>query len=148
MGQHAQQIKLDGPLSYLPTANLLVREAFGSGSADLRSSHTAKMSISAAACWKAAWSTDYLPQGIILHDYRTDLVGFSRTRMAYASSEAVLLQRHPATRRTLLLPPEQATFAGLTLGGLWMTLRLFHHPNPAHKGHPYMSGRPHHASNL
>ncbi len=57
----------------------------------------------------------YLPYGVVYHDYRTTWGAFLRIRIAYASSEANLLQRHAIERRVLLLPPQQATFAGATL---------------------------------
>src|SRR5207248_10618887 len=37
----------------------------------------------------------------------------------YAAAEAPLLQRHPTERRILVLPPEQAMFAGAMIGGAW-----------------------------
>ena len=61
----------------------------------------------------------YLPYGTVYHDYRTQPAAFLSIRIAYASAEAALLKRHPTERRVLLLPPEQATFAGLAIVGLW-----------------------------
>jgi len=58
----------------------------------------------------------------VYHDYRTRLWAFLSIRASYASAEAALLQRHPQERRVLALPPEQATFANLAVGGLWLTI--------------------------
>ena len=122
MGQRPQQVQLEGPLTYLPTANLLIRRSIWeqiSGFAPLTFGEDVDFCRRLLA---TGARIEYLPQGIVYHDYRTTLAAFSRTRAAYASSEAALLQRHPTQRRILLLPPEQAAFAGLTLGGLWNIL--------------------------
>ncbi|HLX59490.1 MAG TPA: mycofactocin biosynthesis glycosyltransferase MftF [Ktedonobacteraceae bacterium] len=118
-GARPQQVRLEGPLTYLPTSNLLIRRsewqklggfALLTHGEDVDFCHRLLLSGSAVR---------YEPRGIVLHDYRTGIKGFSKTRISYASSEAVLLQHHPTERRVLLLPPEQATFAALLIGGLW-----------------------------
>ncbi|HEU5226442.1 MAG TPA: mycofactocin biosynthesis glycosyltransferase MftF [Ktedonobacteraceae bacterium] len=119
MGRRAQQICLEGPLTYLPTASLLIRRTIWQqlgGFAPLTFGEDVDFCRRLLATGARIL---YLPQGIVYHDYRTTLVSFLRTRVAYASAEAALLQRHPTERRTLLLPPEQATFAGFLLAGLW-----------------------------
>jgi cellulose synthase/poly-beta-1,6-N-acetylglucosamine synthase-like glycosyltransferase len=62
---------------------------------------------------------NYIPQGVVYHDYRTTVDAFLHIRAAYASAEAALLKRHPSERRILLLPPEQAVFAAALIGGAW-----------------------------
>jgi mycofactocin system glycosyltransferase len=136
MGMRAQQVRLEEPLSYLPTANLLVRRA-------------AWRQISGFAA--LTWGEDvdfcrrllaanqhilYLPCGVVYHDYRTAWWPFLCTRAAYASSEAALLKRHPEQRRVLLLPPEQAIFAVNTVGGLWINMhgRASARLDPFHSG--------------
>jgi mycofactocin system glycosyltransferase len=119
MGRQESLVSLDGPLTYLPTANLLVRQA-------------AWKKVGVFAPLEFGEDVDfcrrlllhgarihYLPRGLVEHDYRATLPAFLRTRVSYASSEAVLLRLHPATRRVLLLPPEQASFAALLIGGVW-----------------------------
>src|SRR5205807_7666794 len=47
---------------------------------------------------------------------------------------------HPQERRILVLPPEQATFAGLLLGGLWaiaLSRPTKRGRKGTRKGHPY-----------
>ncbi len=119
MGARPQQVRLEGPLKYLPTANLLLRRAIWQqlgGFAPLTQGEDVDF------CRRVLLSgahIRYIPQGVVYHDYRTTLKSFLKIRTAYATAEAALLQRHPTERRILVLPPEQATFAGLVLGGLW-----------------------------
>ena len=118
MGVRPQQVKLEGPLTYLPTANFLVRrEAWEKvdGFAPLTFGEDVdfcrRLLLSGSAI-------RYEPRGIVLHDYRTTLSGFVKTRVSYASAEAALLKRHPTERRVLVLPAEQGAFAALAIGGL------------------------------
>jgi mycofactocin system glycosyltransferase len=119
MGVRAQQVHLEGPLSYLPTANLLVRREIWrqlGGFAPLTWGEDVDFCRRLLA---AQQQILYLPQGIVYHDYRTAWWPFLCTRASYASAEAALLKRHPEQRRVLLLPPEQALFAGMAIGGMW-----------------------------
>jgi mycofactocin glycosyltransferase len=129
MGMQPQQVRLEGPLTYLPTANMLLRRAAWqqlSGFVPMTQGEDVdfcrRLLISGA-------SIRYLPQGVVYHDYRTTLGAFLRIRFAYASAEAPLLQRHPTERRILLLPPEQAAFASMLIVGVWSSV-----PLPAPKG--------------
>ncbi len=129
MGMQPQQVRLEGPLTYLPTANMLLRRAAWqqlSGFAPMTQGEDVdfcrRLLMSGA-------SMHYLPHGVVYHDYRTTLGAFLRIRFAYASAEAPLLQRHPTERRILLLPPEQAAFAGVLIVGAWSSV-----PPPATKG--------------
>ncbi|MHB8596886.1 MAG: mycofactocin biosynthesis glycosyltransferase MftF [Ktedonobacteraceae bacterium] len=123
MGMRPQQVRLEGPLTYLPTASMLVRRdvwkqlggfaplTFGEDVDFCRRLLTHNFQIL------------YLPQGTVYHDYRTHPAAFLSIRASYASAEAALLERHPTERRILLLPPEQAAFAGVAIVGLWGLLR-------------------------
>jgi mycofactocin glycosyltransferase len=116
MGQRILQLQLASPFTYLPTANLIVRRAAWqrlSGFAPL--AHGEDVDFCHRLLLTGARIV-YLPYGVVYHDYRTTWGAFLRIRVAYASSEAVLLQRQAVDRRVLLLPPLQATFAGATLG--------------------------------
>lgn len=128
MGMQPQQVRLEGPLTYLPTANMVLRRAAWqqlSGFAQMTQGEDVdfcrRLLISGA-------SMRYLPQGVVDHDYRTTLGAFLRIRFAYASAEAPLLQRHPTERRILLLPPEQATFAGALIVGAWSIFWRYFRP--------------------
>ncbi|MDQ2904771.1 MAG: mycofactocin biosynthesis glycosyltransferase MftF [Chloroflexota bacterium] len=123
MGLRAQQVSAAGPLTYLPTANLLLRrEAWQrlGGFAALTFGEDVDLCRRLLA---TGGHILYIPYGVVYHDYRTQLWPFLRIRASYASAEAMLLSRHPGERRVLLLPPERATFAGLTIGGLWSAIR-------------------------
>lgn len=116
MGLRPLQVRLEGPLTYLPTASLLVRRTLWQqlgGFAPLTFGEDVDF------CRRlliAGEEIQYLPQGTVYHDYRTKMGEFLRIRAAYASAEAALLQRHPAERRILVLPQEQATFAAAAIG--------------------------------
>ncbi len=119
MGAQPQRVTLAGPLTYLSTANLLVRrDALNNIGGFAPMPFGEDVDLCRRLLLDGA-SILYLPQGIVLHNYRTTLPAFLRTRASYASAEAALLRRHPSTRRVLLLPPEQAAFASLAIGGLW-----------------------------
>lgn len=124
MGLQPQEVRLSGPLTYLPTACLLVRreiwQALG-GFAPLTYGEDVDFCYRLLA---QGWRIRYwpAPEGMVYHDYRTRLWTFLGTRVHYASAEAVLQQLHPQQRRVLLLPPREASFAALTVGSLW---RLF-----------------------
>jgi mycofactocin glycosyltransferase len=119
MGTRPQQVRLEGPVTYLPTANMLMRRAIWQqlgGFAPM--THGEDVNFCRRLLTSGA-SILYLPQGVVYHDYRTTLGTFLRVRADYAASEAPLLQRHPTERRILVLPPEQAMFAGSVIGGAW-----------------------------
>ncbi len=155
MGIRSQQVRLEGPLTYLPTANLLVRRSVWQ---DLGGFAPLPQGEDVDFCRRVLLTgahIRYIPQGVVYHDYRTTMKSFLKVRAAYATAEATLLQRHPTERRILLLPPEQATFAGLMLGSVWWMGRYWKNPtgdykNPTgdHKGRtllydvPYSRVRP------
>jgi mycofactocin glycosyltransferase len=119
MGERPQQVSLKGPLTYLPTANMVVRRTAWrqlGGFAPMTQGEDVdfcrRLLLSGAGM-------NYIPQGVVYHDYRTILDAFLHIRAAYASAEAALIKRHPTERRVLLLPPEQAVFAAALIGGAW-----------------------------
>jgi len=121
MGTRSQQVSLKGPLTYLPTANIVMRRTAWqqlAGFAPLVQGEDVDF------CWrllKTGANINYLPCGVVYHDYRTTVGAFLLIRIAYASAEAALLKRHPNERRILLLPPEQAIFAAAIIGAGWGT---------------------------
>lgn len=119
MGERPQQVSLKGPLTYLPTANMVVRRTAWwelGGFAPMMLGEDVDFS---RRLLLSGAGMSYIPQGVVYHDYRTTLDAFLRIRVAYASAEAALIKRHPTERRILLLPPEQAVFAAAVVGGVW-----------------------------
>src|SRR5258708_223535 len=122
MGVRPQQVRLEGPLTYFPAANMVIRRAIWQQLAGFAPMTQGEDVDFCRRLLMSGASMHYLPQGVVYHDYRTTPGAFLRIRVAYASAEAPLLQRFPTGRRVLLLPPEQATFAGALLGGAWSIL--------------------------
>ncbi len=119
MGERPQQVSLKGPLTYLPTANMVVRRTTWrelGGFAPMTQGEDVDFS---RRLLLSGAGMNYIPQGVVYHDYRTTWDAFLRIRAAYASAEAVLVERHPTERRILLLPPEQTVFAAAVVGGMW-----------------------------
>jgi mycofactocin glycosyltransferase len=127
MGMQPQQVRLEGPLTYLPTANMVVRRTTWKKLAGFAPMAQGEDVDFCRRLLTSGAAMNYLPRGIVYHDYRTTLGAFLRIRVAYASSEAALLKRHPNERRVLLLPPEQAVFAAALIGGglgvIWRLVR-------------------------
>jgi len=119
MGERTQRVSLKGPLTYLPSANMLMRRMVWEKLAGFAAMTQGE---DVDFCWRlltSGGSMNYVPRGVIYHDYRTTLGAFLCIRAAYASAEAALIKRHPTERRILLLPQEQAFFAASIIGGAW-----------------------------
>src|SRR6266702_4247148 len=84
MGMQPQLVHLEGPLTYLPTANMLLRRA----------------------AWQQLSGFAPMTQG--------EDVDFCRRLLISGASIRYLTER-----RILLLPSEQAAFAGTVIGGAW-----------------------------
>ena len=123
MGSRMQRILREGPLTYLPTANLLIRK---SAWQQLHGFNPLTQGEDVDFCRRLLATKAYIlyvPHGTVYHDYRKNVRAFLSIRTAYATAEASLLKLHPDERRVLILPPEQASFAGLIIGALWGLLR-------------------------
>jgi len=119
MGAYSQRVSLKGPLTYLPTANMVVRRTIWQ---ELTGFAPMLLGEDVDFCRRlllSGASMMYIARGVVYHDYRTKIEDFLRIHVAYASTEAALLKRYPAERRTLFLPPEQAIFATALIGGVW-----------------------------
>jgi mycofactocin system glycosyltransferase len=119
MGGRPQQISLKGSLTYLPAANLVIRRTIWQQLGGFAPMTQGEDVDFCRRLLMSEASMNYIPQGVVYHDYRTTWCSFLRIRAAYASAEAALLKRHPGERRVLLLPPEQAMFAAAVIGGAW-----------------------------
>jgi mycofactocin glycosyltransferase len=119
MGAYSQRVSLKGPLTYLPTADMVVRRTIWQELAGFAPITQGEDVDFCRRLLLSGASMVYIARGVVFHDYRTMLDDFLRIHAAYASSEAALLKRHPTERRILLLPPEQAIFATVLIGGVW-----------------------------
>jgi mycofactocin system glycosyltransferase len=119
MGGRPQQLSLKGSLTYVPAANLVIRRTIWQQLGGFAPMSQGEDVDFCRRLLKSGASMNYIPQGVVYHDYRTTWGSFLRIRAAYASAEASLLKRHPDERRVLLLPPEQAMFAAAVIGGTW-----------------------------
>jgi mycofactocin system glycosyltransferase len=119
MGGRPQQISLKGPHTYLPTANLVIRRTIWQHLGGFAPMAQGEDVDFCRRLLMSGASINYIPQGVVYHDYRTTWGSFLHIRTAYASAEAALLKLHPGERRVLLLPPEQAMFAAAVIGGTW-----------------------------
>ncbi len=119
MGAYSQRVSLKGPLTYLPTANMVVRRTIWQELAGFAPMLLGEDVDFCRRLLLSGASMMYIARGVVYHDYRTKLGDFLCIHAAYASSEAALLKCHPAERRILLLPPEQASFATVLIGGVW-----------------------------
>ncbi len=146
MGTRPQQVRLEGPLTYLPTANFLVRYSAWKKVGDFAPLTFGEDVDFCRRLLLRGSTIRYEPCGVVLHDYRTTLPGFLKTRISYASAEAALLKRHPTERRVLLLPPEQGVFAGLTMGGVMGVFTLFRNIGGNARGGRGRRKRPHRPS--
>ncbi len=124
MGARSQQVSLKGPLAYLPTANMVVRKTIWQELAGFAAMTQGEDVDFCRRLLMSGAKMNYIPQGVVYHDYRTTVGAFLSIRAAYASAEAALLKRHPTERRILLLPPEQAIFAASLIGGAWGVIWL------------------------
>ncbi len=122
MGVQPRQVRLEGPITYLPTANMVMRRTVWQRLAGFAPLTQGEDVDFCRRLLKSGAAMHYLPQGVVYHDYRTTLGAFLRIRAAYASAEAPLLQRHPTERRILLLPVREAAFASAMIGGGWSIL--------------------------
>jgi len=133
MGVRSQQVRLERPLTYLPTANLLVRRSIWQDTGGFAPLTQGEDVDFCRRVLLTGAHIRYEPQGVVYHDYRTTMKSFLEIRASYATAEATLLQRHPTERRILLLPPEQAIFAGLMLGSVWWMGRYWKNPTGDYK---------------
>jgi mycofactocin system glycosyltransferase len=116
LGRRYAQVRPRHPVSYLVTANLLVRrEDFARlGGFDERLTCGEDVDL----VWRlveAGRRVVYQPRALVRHRYRPELGHFLATRVRYAASEGPLLERHPRNRRFVGFSPGMAA---LLAGGL------------------------------
>ncbi|MCX7623352.1 MAG: mycofactocin biosynthesis glycosyltransferase MftF [Thermomicrobium sp.] len=103
-GWEAARVRPRGAVPYLVTANLLVRrQAFVEAGGFARIHPGEDVDLVWRLCERGG-RVLYRPNGIVRHDHRDRLWPFATRRASYATSEVVLVQRHPAYRHAVVIP--------------------------------------------
>lgn len=121
MGPVAGEVGPDEVVAYLPTCNLIVRRDLLLQQAGFDAAMLLGEDVD--FIWRALRSGTracYVTGGQVVHHHRVELRALLQRRADYGSSEADLQQRHPAARRTMLLPVASlALLAALALRRSW-----------------------------
>ena len=125
MGKTGGAVGLGELVPYLPSCNLLVRHRTAQRLGGFRDGMHLGEDVDFV--WRAREARSrvvYEPAATIVHHHREELGAMLRRRAEYASSEALLVRLHPASRRVLVLP----VTVMLALGSLstLATLRHLH----------------------
>jgi mycofactocin system glycosyltransferase len=94
MGPVPSRVAPGAPVSYLPSATLVVRRAAIERDFD----EALHIGEDVDLVWRlagAGWAVQYDPSVHVLHDHRGTAAAFVRRRFAYASSTGLLAARHP-----------------------------------------------------
>ncbi|MCS7050662.1 MAG: mycofactocin biosynthesis glycosyltransferase MftF [Thermomicrobium sp.] len=103
-GPAPARVQPRGAVPYLVTANMLVRRRALLDAGGFARIHPGE---DVDLVWRfcaQGWRVLYRPHGVVYHDHRDRLWPFLRRRAAYATSEVVLVGRHPEYRHRLTLP--------------------------------------------
>src|SRR5260370_16976505 len=95
MGVRPQQARLEGPLTYLPTANFLVRRSAWQNIGGFAPLTFGEDVDFCRRLLLSNFAIRYEPRGIVLNDYRPTLPAFLKTPPPSASPQAPLPQPHP-----------------------------------------------------
>ena len=113
LGPHPARVRPGGPVSYLPTAALLVRRsALPPFDEDLRYGEDVDL------VWRlldAGGAVRYDPSVVVEHAEPADLAHRLARRYHYGTSAAPLAQRHPGKLTHLVLPPWPTAVVALVL---------------------------------
>ncbi len=105
MGKTGGAVGLGELVPYLPSCNLLVRRSAAQRLGGFRDGMHLGEDVDFV--WRAREARSkvvYEPAATIVHHHREQLGAMLRRRAEYASSEALLVRLHPASRRVLILP--------------------------------------------
>lgn len=119
MGKVSAEVRPNTAISYIPTCNLLVREAVMAEVNGL--DETLELGEDVDLCWrihKTGFRILYVAKGQVYHRHRGRVGAFLKRRADYGISEARLCLKHPRERRTLFLPLLKCAFLGATILGL------------------------------
>jgi mycofactocin system glycosyltransferase len=121
-GRQQKEVGADSLPSYLSTCNFLVRKSAVDEIGGLDESMTLGEDVDLT--WRLCdlgLKAVYSPRGGVNHGHRDRLWQFAKRRALYASSEALLLRKHPERRRLLYLPVALLLCLALLLAGLVLT---------------------------
>ena len=103
-GWEPARVQPRGAVPYLVTANMLVRRQALLAAGGFARIHPGEdVDLVWRLCARGG-RVLYRPQGVVAHDHRDRLWPFLVRRASYASSEVVLVQRHPRYRHTTVVP--------------------------------------------
>lgn len=113
MGDHQRKVRKGSSVSYLATCNLLVRkESFlAAGGFD----PVLRVGEDVDLCWRILARGEaiyYIPQGLILHYHRSQVLPFLKRRLNYGQSEAKLQSRYSEETRKLFYFPGNGFILG------------------------------------
>jgi mycofactocin system glycosyltransferase len=119
LGRRYAEVRARHPVSYVVTANLLVRRTdfarLGGFDRDLACGEDVDL---AWRLGELGRRVVYQPLGVVRHRHRHRLDEFLATRAAYAASEAPLLQRHPRNGRLVGISPGMVALVGGAVAAL------------------------------
>lgn len=98
------RVRPRGAVPYLATANVLMRRRVLLELGGFARIHPGEDVDLIWRLCEQGWRVLYRPNGVVYHDHRDRLWPFLHRRAAYATSEVVLVERHPAYRHVLTLP--------------------------------------------
>ncbi len=98
------RVRPRGAVPYLVTANMLVRRQALIALGGFAPIHPGEDVDLVWRLCERGGRVLYRPSGIVFHDHRDRLWPFLQRRAAYATSEVVLVERHPQYRHALVVP--------------------------------------------
>lgn len=116
MGSNQRKVRKGSALSYLATCNLLVRKK---SFLDVDGfDPELKVGEDVDLCRRILQRGEliyYVPEGLIFHHHRSELIPFLRRRYNYGQSEARLHSRNPEEKRMLVFFPGNSVILGATI---------------------------------
>jgi len=121
-GSQQKEVGVDSSPSYLSTCNFLARKKAleDSGGLDESMALGEDVDLTWRLC-ELGLKVVYSPRGKVHHRHRDRVREFFKRRALYASSEALLLRKHPKRRRLLFLPVAFLLSLALLSAGLAIT---------------------------
>ena len=116
MGTRESAVVPGGPVSYLPSAALVVRRCALAGGFDERLRYGEDVDL-IWRLWDADWRVRYEPAVTVTHHDPERLARVLARRFRYGTAAAPLHRRHPGLLAPAVIPPWPALVAALIVGG-------------------------------